>query len=101
MHAELPYDDTRDQGWEAAVDELAWVRTGEETVTKRGPCPRCGHAVAFVHEARPSENRAADERGVFEECNCGVRHPGTPAGRIGCGAHGLIRRAQGAAQDRA
>lgn len=101
MFAELPYDETRDPRWEAAVDELSWVQTSEETVCKQGPCPRCGHEFTFVDEARPAgEERAEGEPGMFEECNCGVVHPGTPEGRIGCGANGLIRRAQGSAQDR-
>lgn len=99
MQAELPYDETRDPRWEAAVDELPWVQTSDETVCKQGPCPRCGHEVTFVDEARPADERAANEPGMFEECNCGVVHPGTPEGRIGCGANGLIQRARGAAQD--
>jgi len=100
MHAELPYDETRDPRWEAAVDELGWVRTSDETVCKQGPCPRCGHEVTFVDEARSAADaRAEDESGMFEECNCGVVHPGTPEGRIGCGANGLIQRAQGVTQD--
>lgn len=101
MFAELPYDETRDPRWEAAVDELIWVQTSEETVCKQGACPRCGHQVTFVDEARPAaDDRPESEQGMFEECNCGVVHPGTPEGRIGCGANGLIRRAQGSAQDR-
>ena len=102
MGQEIPYVEIRDPRWEAAVDELPWVRTSEKTACKRGPCPRCGHGVTFVDEARPSEEepRPGAELGMFEECNCGVVHPGTPEGRIGCGANGLIRRARGPAQAR-
>lgn len=98
MNGDLPYDETRDPRWEAAVDELPWVQTSDETVCKQGPCPRCGHEITFVDEARPpSDVRAEGEQGMFEECNCGVVHPDTPEGRIGCGANGLIQRAQGSA----
>ena len=100
MYAEIPYDGSRDSAWEAGVDALPWVRGGEETAAKQGLCPRCGHEIAFVEAARPaSEDRAKSEQGMFEECNCGVRHPGTPEGRIGCGANGLIRRASCPGQD--
>jgi hypothetical protein len=102
MDAELPYHETRDPRWEAAVDGMIWARTSEETLCKRGPCPRCGHEVTFVDEVRqPADDRAESGQGMFEECNCGVLHPGTPEGRIGCGANGLIQRAQGSTQDRA
>ncbi len=101
MDRELPYQEIRDPRWEAAVDELPWVPASDQTACKRGPCPRCGHAVAFVDELRPPfGDRIEGERRMFEECNCAVIHPRTPEGRIGCGANGLIRRAQGAAQDR-
>ncbi len=88
---ELPYDDARDPAWEAGVDALPWTRRPNDTCAKEGPCPRCGHPIAFVEEA-PGDSRA-DDQGKFEECNCGVIHPGTPEGRIGCGANGLISRA--------
>ncbi len=93
MSAELPYDDTRSPDWEAGVDALPWVHRDDETTAKKaGPCPRCGHSIVFVEEARPRvEDRPESEQGTFEECNCEVRHPGTPEGRIGCGANGLIR----------
>lgn len=96
MNGELPYDETRDPRWEAAVDELPWIRTSDETVCKQGRCPRCAHEITFVDEVRPpSDDRADGEQKMFEECNCGVVHPDTPEGRIGCGANGLIQRAQG------
>jgi hypothetical protein len=90
---ELPYDDTRDTAWEAGVDELPWTRRHDDTRSKQGPCPRCGHSIIFVEEAPGGDGRTADGQGKFEECNCGVIHPGTPEGRIGCGANGLISRA--------
>ena len=100
MNSELPYNEIRDPRWEAAVDEMDWVQTSDETVCKQGPCPRCGHEVTFVDEARPpAGDRAESEQGMFEECNCGVVHSGTPEGRIGCGANGLIQRARAVAQD--
>lgn len=96
MSSELPYDAMRDPRWEAAVDEMEWVRSSDETVCKQGPCPRCGHEITFVDEARPATEERAGEPGMFEECNCGVVHPGTPEGRIGCGANGRIQRSEGA-----
>jgi hypothetical protein len=95
MDAELPYDETRDPRWEAAVDRLEWVRSSEEAYCKQGACPRCKHAVTFVDAARPADGfRGEAGQRMFEECNCGVVHPETPEGRIGCGANGLILRAQ-------
>jgi hypothetical protein len=95
MSAELPYDETRDPRWAATVDEMDWVRSSDETVCKQGPCPRCDHDVTFVDQPRPqAEDREEAEQRMFEECNCGVVHPGTPEGRIGCGANGLIQRSQ-------
>ena len=91
---EIPYVDARDPAWEAGVDALPWTQRHDDTCSKTGPCPRCGHPIAFVEEAPASgESRGAGDKGKFEECNCGVIHPDTPEGRIGCGANGLIRRA--------
>jgi hypothetical protein len=90
---DLPYDETRDPRWEAGVDALPWTRRHDDTCSKHGPCPRCGHPIGFVEEAAASSDAEDDDQGKFEECNCGVIHPGTPEGRIGCGANGLIRRA--------
>jgi hypothetical protein len=91
---EIPYDDTRDPAWEAGVDRIPWRRRHDDTCSKTGPCPRCGHSISFVEEAPAGgESRGADGQGKFEECNCGVIHPDTPEGRIGCGANGLISRA--------
>jgi hypothetical protein len=87
---EIPYDDSRDTAWETGVDRISWRRRHDDTCSKTGPCPRCGHSITFVEEAPTNE---ADAQGKFEECNCGVIHPGTPEGRVGCGANGLISRA--------
>lgn len=99
MAPELPFDETRSPAWEAGIDALPWIRRSDETAYKQGPCPRCGHPLCVVEEARPrARDRPAGEQARFEECNCGVRHPGTPEGRIGCGANGLITRAEGPGQ---
>ncbi len=94
-NSDLPYDDRRDPDWEAGIDDLPWNRRHDDTCSKHGLCPRCEHPIGFVEEApvRPGDPDEHDQ-GRFEECNCGVVHPGTPEGRIGCGANGLIRRAR-------
>jgi hypothetical protein len=101
-NVDLPYDESRDPIWAAAVDGLPWVRLRDDTATKQGSCPRCGHTITFVEECRPAapgeDADDGEDQGMYEECNCNVRHPGTPEGRIGCGANGLIRRAERPAQ---
>jgi hypothetical protein len=103
---EKPFDRTRDPAWAVAVDSWKWNPRGEadddedgdETSSKSGPCPRCGHTVTLVDATaiysgfRARESVAGAGR-RYAACNCGVAHPETPDGETGCGANGLINRA--------
>lgn len=95
-----PFDSTRDPAWAQRVDTWDWLSRDEETKAKEGPCPRCNHQISVL------ETQVVGARlltlGVatpgpakrYAACNCGVKHPETPDGEIGCGANGLINRAE-------
>lgn len=97
--AEKPFRRERKAAWADKVDSWPWVARGGETLAKSGPCERCGHSITFVDATAVYAGFSEDNLQPIETssrryaaCNCGVTHPETPEGEIGCGANGLIER---------
>jgi hypothetical protein len=111
-----PYQESADYGWTANAfgllerGELHGEVISRDGVTRSrvwGPCPRCDHALddRQIHTAvtslmsgewrtrstaRTSEPGSDGEDAVYfpvdVSCGCGHGHPGSPAGKSGCGA---------------
>ena len=89
---DVPFDSTRNPLWAQTVNGWVWRRRDEDTRSKVGPCPRCGHEMSVVTQSvfhlRMATPLGAEK--VYAACNCGAKHEDAPEGQSGCGANGLI-----------
>lgn len=92
-----------DPFWISSANAVDWKKRSESgQASKRFLCPRCGHMTTLVDHGEgelvpkgkqpTTTGKTGRKPRKYAACNCAIKHPETPEGEIGCGAHGLIER---------